>query len=47
MNSSAKFDARFWEKELIEWKEGRGPRPGPHPDPNHKWNTHPELFNYN
>ena len=39
-----KYDIRFWEKEYREYIHGGGKRPGQHPDPTHKWNTNPELF---
>ena len=42
----AKIDTRFWDKQFTEWQEGRRPKPGAHPDPQHKWNTHPEFYNY-
>ena len=38
------IDERFWNKQLRNWYDGNGPRPGPHPDPNHKYNTHPEAY---
>ena len=40
------YDARFWERQHLDWKEGKGPRPGPHPNPENTWNTKPELHDY-
>ena len=38
------IDTRVWDNDLFKWNEGSGPRPGPHPDPNHLWNTNPDYF---
>ena len=35
---------RFWLRSYEKWIEGIGPKPDAHPVKNHKWNTHPELF---
>ena len=40
----ANYEVRFWERQFLDWKEGKGQKPGPHPDPDHQWNTHPEMF---
>ena len=40
----ANFDAREWDAALMKWKEGSGPMPGAHPNPNHIWNTNQEYF---
>ena len=40
------FDARTWDSEYLLWMNDKGPKPGPHPDPNHKWNTDPTTFNF-
>ena len=38
------YDDRYWLNQRLKWEEGRGDKPGPHPNPKHKWNTHPELY---
>ena len=42
------YDARHWDKTYKDWlvQPNKYPHPGPHPDPNHPWNTNPELFNF-
>ena len=40
------FEVRFWNSAFQKWQEGRGPKPGPHPDPSHTWNTHPEMYDF-
>ena len=35
---------RIWDKAYMKWVKKKGPKPGPHPDPNHKWNTNPEQY---
>ena len=40
-----------WELQYYAWVEHKGneaerpPRPGPHPDPKHEWNTNPQKYN--
>lgn len=45
-----RFDAhaiKRWEMKFAAWmNDPRCEKPGPHPDPAHKWNTHPEEFEY-
>ena len=42
-----------WELDYYAWIQYKGdeakrpPRPGPHPDPKHEWNTNPEKFETN
>ena len=38
------FDSREWEAIHRQWLEGKGAKPGKHPDPNCDWNKNPELF---
>ena len=41
------MNIRKWEKQYKEWVKGTGIKPGPHPDPMHKWNVDPEAFEDN
>ena len=34
----------MWEKSYQKWVKQNGAKPGPHPDPTHKWNTDPDSF---
>ena len=38
------IDDRFWLQQYNAWLDGKGPKPGRHPNPNHRYNTHPEEF---
>ena len=31
---------------MEDWRDGKGKKPGPHPDPNHTWNTKPEMYDF-
>lgn len=33
-----------WQRQYQLWLQRKGPKPDAHPDPNHKWNTNPELY---
>ena len=35
---------RDWDSQFKKWKAEGGKKPGPHPDPDHVWNTKPEIF---
>lgn len=43
------IDTRPWDALYEAWLFTRdeSTRPGPHPDKNHVWNTHPEMFQGN
>ena len=42
-----KYDDRVWESDFDKWIQDKNNvnKPKPHPDPDHWWNTHPELHN--
>lgn len=47
LDDGDKSDAiKAWELKFAAWRDDRGEKPGPHPDPNHDWNTHPEEWEY-
>lgn len=35
---SGKIHLRNWEEQYNEYSKGKGPKPGPHPEPMHEWN---------
>ena len=38
-------DPRFWDKQYRDWcVDDSNYKPGPHPWPDHLWNTHPEMY---
>ena len=41
-----KYDDRCWIAAFNKYIKKKGPRPGPHPDPDHNWNKHPELYDF-
>ena len=52
---SPEMAKRMWDSAFNDWvyhgmseigdqKYALGPRPGPHPDPTHEWNTDPEKY---
>ena len=49
LHEKKKYDSRYWEMKFDKWLESvqnnddTHPRPGPHPDPDHWWNTNPEI----
>ena len=39
------FEIKDWEMKLTAWmNDPQCEKPGPHPDPEHSWNTMPELY---
>ena len=48
MKNGMWYDTRDWDARYDTWKFDRDnqPRPGPHPDPNHPWNTNPEMYEF-
>ena len=41
-----KYDDRYWVAAFNKYIKKKGPKPGPHPDPEHNWNKHPELYDF-
>ena len=41
-------DPRYWNNDFQKWCENseKNNKPGPHPWPDHLWNTHPELYDF-
>ena len=41
-----KIDSRDWDRKYDLWIKDANQfdKPGPHPQPDHAWNTHPEIY---
>ena len=35
---------RDWDSAYQLWQQLKGPKPGPHPDPDHGWNIDPDNY---
>ena len=42
------IDERDWDFHFERWRHApdKFQRPGPHPNPDHSWNTHPEMYGF-
>lgn len=38
------INTKEWERKFNKWLMDGGEKPGPHPDPGHDWNQHPEKY---
>lgn len=38
------INLKEWERKYNKWLMSDGEKPGPHPDPEHKWNKEPGQF---